>query len=68
MKCPKCGVEAAIMGTKTKATGDQSPKTQTEVWTVLVYQCRNPGCNEFGKEVGESQHKIYPEEIPLSTP
>lgn len=61
VKCPRCGVEAAIMGTRTEVTGDRSPETETEVWTVLVYRCRNPNCREYGKDVGETRHRIFPE-------
>lgn len=68
MRCPKCGVEAAMMRTRTVAVGDQSPDTQTEIWTVMVYQCRNPGCPQHRKDVGETRHRVYPEENPSSTP
>lgn len=62
MKCSKCAVEAAIMKTRMETTGDQSPDTQTEVWAVMEYQCRNPACGAYGKPVGETRHRVYPEE------
>ena len=61
MQCPKCGVEAAIMNTRTEITGDQSPETQTRVWSVLMYQCRNPACKAFRTDVGETRHLVFPE-------
>lgn len=62
MKCPKCGVEAAIMKTRMEADGDKSPDTQTEVWAVQVHQCRNPTCGDYEKDVGETRHRVFPEE------
>jgi hypothetical protein len=62
MKCEKCGLEAVIMRTRMDANGDQSPSTQTEVWAIQTYQCRNPACGECGKDVGETHHRVYPEE------
>ena len=62
MNCPKCGVEAVIMGTAVEVRGDESPATQTEVFEVLKYQCRNPQCPNFEQEVGTVRIKTYPRE------
>lgn len=56
MKCPKCGIEMMIQGTRTEVNGDDSPTTPTEVYTVLVMTCRNPQCQGHTEEVKE---KIY---------
>lgn len=60
MKCPECGVEAWIAHSRTEVLGDDSPDVQTEVHSVLEYQCRNPGCIRHGETVGESRSRIYP--------
>lgn len=62
MKCPKCSLEAMITRTRMEADGDKSPDTQTEVWVVQVYQCRNPVCGAFETDVGETHHRVFPEE------
>lgn len=62
MICPKCGVEAIIAGTRTEVVGDSSPTTQTEVYEVLSYQCRNAQCTAVGQEIGAEKIKIYPRE------
>lgn len=65
MQCPKCGLEAVIMVTRMEAKGDQSPETQTEVWAVQVHRCRNPACKEYQRDVGETRHRVFPEETQL---
>lgn len=62
MRCPECGLEAIISYSRTEVEGDKSPDTETRVFTVLEYQCRNPTCPQNGKSVGESKHQTYPEE------
>lgn len=66
MNCPKCGVEAAIMTTRTEVMGDDTPEAQTEVFQVLGYQCRNPQCERFERDVGEEKIRIYPERKEVS--
>lgn len=61
MKCPKCGLEAQINRSKTEVTGDNSPDTETKIFTVLTFVCRNPQCGEHQKQIGEVRHQIYPE-------
>lgn len=61
MNCPKCGVEAAIMASRVEVIGDDSPEKQTEVYQVLVYQCRNPQCDCFERDIGEEKIRTYPE-------
>ena len=65
MNCPGCGVPAVIMRSGTEVTGDRSPDTQTEVWSVLEYHCRNPQCIKCGEDIGETRHRIYPQSTDL---
>ena len=60
MQCPECKLEAYIMGKSTEVLGDESPETETEVWSVLEFECRNPACQMNGKKVGEVRHRVYP--------
>lgn len=60
MLCANCGVEAIIGATRTEVVGDESPSTQTEVYEVLSYRCRNPQCPQSGQEIGTERIKIYP--------
>lgn len=62
MICPKCGAEAIIAGSRVEVTGDRSWLTKTEVFDVLVYQCRNRRCEANGTAVGEERIKIYDQE------
>ena len=62
MVCPKCGAEAIIDGTRVEVSGDKSWATQTEVFEVMVYRCRNRRCEANGTEIGEDRIKIYPTE------
>lgn len=62
MRCPSCGVDAAIMHTRTEVEGDTAPEMQTQVFAVLEYQCRNPACERNGEPVGETRHRLFPAE------
>ena len=55
MSC--CEVHPLILRSYTEVRGDRSPDTETEVFTVLVMQCRNPSCLSY--------QKIYEERIPM---
>ncbi len=55
MNCPKCGMEAMISASHNAVTGDASPETPTKLFRVLTFQCRNPQCEKFGKEVGQQR-------------
>ena len=52
MKCPRCGVDAIISASRNKVEGDDSPERQTRLFRVLTFRCRNPQCEENGREVG----------------
>lgn len=60
MNCPTCGVAAVIEGKTVKVTGDTTAEEQTIVKNELRWNCRNPRCSQFGKEIGVSEHQIYP--------
>jgi len=62
LKCPACGIEAEINRTRTEVSGDQSADTETVVDTVLEYICRNPACERFQHNAGETRHRVYPAE------
>lgn len=63
MQCPKCSLEAYINSTCTEIEGDDSPQTQTRVYTRMIYHCRNPRCTAYGTSVGEIRHQSYPEQL-----
>ena len=66
MQCPTCGVEAVIMGSRYEVEGDQRPDTETKVFSVLEFQCRNPQCPrcKSRETVGTVRNLIYPMEPP----
>lgn len=61
MKCEKCGLDAKISNSFTKVTGDNSPDEQTKVFAILVFECRNPNCDNFNKQIGQVEHQTFPE-------
>ena len=60
MQCPKCGIEAKISKSFTEVAGDNSPDEQTTVSTVLIFECRNPQCENYNKQIDQVKHKTYP--------
>lgn len=60
--CPLCKTQLYIKSSKMEVVGDKSPDTQTEVYTVLSQSCRNPVCDNYGKDVAEIRLKQYPKE------
>lgn len=64
MQCPKCRVEARISRAYTAVEGDNSPDTETRIYTVQDFVCVNPQCGEFGRKIEEARHRetIGPED------
>lgn len=58
MKCPLCDVEAIISNTYMKVEGDKSPDTETKVFTVQEFSCRNKQCSNHGKVIGTLEHQL----------
>ncbi len=59
MQCPKCGLEATIVNSCTRVSGDNSPEEKTRVYTVQEFSCQNPACENHGKPLGQAEHLIY---------
>lgn len=57
MQCPKCRVEARISRAYATVDGDDSPDTETRVFTVQEFECVNPQCGERGRVIGEARHE-----------
>ena len=55
MKCPKCGMDAIISEARNVAEGDHSPDTQTRIYRVLTFRCRNRQCEDCGREIGQER-------------
>lgn len=51
MKCLNCNIDMPIDHSAYLATGDNSPQTPTELFTVLYYACHNPACPLQGQLV-----------------
>lgn len=58
MICSKCGLEGIIHSVEHRVTGDESPDTQTQVFVVQHFVCRNPQCEDFEKEIGEEESRL----------
>ena len=58
MKCPLCNVEAFISSTYNKVEGDNSPDTETKVYTVQEMSCRNKNCDNYNKVVATVEHRL----------
>lgn len=58
MQCPLCKIEMAIQNTYTKVEGDNSPDTETKVFTVQELTCRNKQCSNYGKVVETVKHQM----------
>lgn len=58
MKCPLCDVEMSIQKSYTKVEGDNSPLTETKVYTVQELTCRNKQCSNYGKMVETLEHQL----------
>ena len=50
MVCKFCGNEMYITGSRIRVEGDNSPDTQTKVWRVLSFRCKNPRCGHKDEE------------------
>jgi len=59
MKCKVCGIDGQIMGSRTEVTGDKSPDTVTQVFSVLESECVNPQCENDGKSIGEERILVF---------
>ena len=55
MLCPRCKTELMIESTRLEITGDESPDTETKVYTVQALVCRNPNCMDHGMTVAENR-------------
>lgn len=62
MKCGKCGCEGIISSFRYEVEGDTSPDTQTKVYHVQTWTCRNKKCEEYGKKLGETRTLIFDSE------
>lgn len=58
MLCPECKTEAAIMESGYEIRGDTSPDTETQLFSVVKFHCRNPKCKKFKEEIGEKRAEI----------
>lgn len=58
MKCSLCNVEASISKTYNKVEGDDSPYTETKVYTVQEVSCRNKNCDNYNKVIAVVKHKL----------
>jgi hypothetical protein len=58
MKCPLCNVEAYIHKTYNRVEGDNSPDTETKVFTVQELYCRNKNCENNGKLIQTVEHQL----------
>lgn len=58
MKCSKCGTEAFIKEAEIVVEGDESPDTETKVFNVAHFVCRNPKCTQYGNEIGTDKTRM----------
>ncbi len=58
MKCSLCNVEAAISKTYNRVEGDNSPNTETKVFTVQEMSCRNRSCPNYNKVIAVVEHQL----------
>ena len=58
MKCPLCNVEARITKTCTTVEGDESPNTETKVYTIQEISCMNKNCSNYEKVIAKAKHKL----------
>nr|DAK54877.1 MAG TPA: Ogr/Delta-like zinc finger protein [Caudoviricetes sp.] len=59
MKCPLCNIEMSIQRSYTEVTGDNSPDTETQVFTVQELTCRNKQCSNYGKIVETAKTQLH---------
>ena len=60
MICPICKTEMRIADVRQEVSGDMSPDTQTEIYTVQDLVCRNKQCTGFDRVMQSVKTKIYP--------
>lgn len=65
MICPVCGVEAAITRSAYQVEGDTAPDTETKVYSVLHFSCRNKKCRMFDREIGTVRHEMQTEPVSM---
>jgi hypothetical protein len=58
MKCSLCNVEASITKTFNRVEGDNSPYTETKVYTVQEMSCRNKNCDNYNKVIAVVEHQL----------
>lgn len=58
MLCPKCNCEMRIAATRTVVTGDDSPDTETQVFTEQDLVCRNRSCPSFEQVVRTVRSRV----------
>lgn len=58
MLCPYCNIVTKIERQRVEVEGDESPDTETRVYRILSFVCRNPKCAHHGEEVGETKVRI----------
>lgn len=61
-KC--CSVEPMIVKSFNRIEGDNSSDTPTKLYRVMIMQCRNPQCKNYGK----TWEEVVEEEIGDGSP
>ena len=60
--CSVCGCCMRVTGSRDIVKGDNSPETETQIFTVLTLECVNPQCEACGHKTEvsikrEAQHE-----------
>lgn len=55
MICESCDCEMRIVGSTIKVTGDNSPDTETKLYRVQTFKCRNKNCPHPQEKVIETE-------------
>lgn len=50
MICVKCNTDMMIDRTQFIVVGDQSANTETELYNVPIFKCKDTSCSEHDKE------------------
>lgn len=58
MICKYCNIVTKIERQRVEVEGDESPDTETKVYRVLDFVCRNPQCSHCGEKVEETRVRI----------
>ncbi len=57
-QCPICKVALRIGSSRTRVTGDCSPDTLTQVFTVQELICPNPRCERYQQVIEVVEHPV----------